>query len=135
MSRPQPRFPEPDTAPFWDATREHRLVYQVCPDTGKPVFYPRRLSPYTGSPLTEWRTAGGYGTVYSFSVVRSNRHPGFKELGAYAVALVDLDEGFRMLSNVVGVDDPVTGIRVGDRLRVHWEDQEGGISLPLFELA
>jgi uncharacterized OB-fold protein len=56
--------------------------------------------------------------------------PGFAELGSYAVALIDLDEGFRMVSNVIGTGE---GVHVGQRVRVTWEDQEGGLSLPLFE--
>jgi uncharacterized OB-fold protein len=130
--RPGPRFPEPDTQPFWEATRERRFIYQVCPDTGKPVFYPRRHSPYTGVLLTEWRESRGEGTIYSYSVVRSNRHPSFKDLGAYAVALVDLDEGFRMLTGIVGVDDPVNDLAIGQRVKLTWEDLEDGYAVPLF---
>ena len=135
MPRPQPRFPEPDTQPFWDATREHKLIYQVDKDTGDVVFYPRRHNPRNGSSNLEWRESKGEGTIYTFSVVRQNRHPAFRDLGAYAVAYVDLDEGFRIMTNIVGVEDPTTGIKIGQRVKLRWEDQEGGISLPLFELA
>lgn len=134
MARPQPRFPEPDTQPFWDATREHRLTYQVDPD-GNVVFFPRRHSPFTGSRELETRESKGEGTVYTYSVVRLNRHPAFKDLGAYAVAYVDLDEGFRILTNIVGVADPVNDVKIGMRVKVKWEDQESGISLPMFEPA
>ncbi|MCC6382214.1 MAG: OB-fold domain-containing protein [Dehalococcoidia bacterium] len=132
MPRPQPRFPEPDTQPFWDATRDHRLLYQVDRTTGQVVFFPRRHSPYTGTTDLEWRESRGEGTVYAFSVVRLNRHPAFAQLGPYAVAYVDLDEGFRILTNVVGVADPTTDVQIGLRVRVQWEDQESGVSLPLF---
>ena len=135
MPRPQPRFPEPDTQPFWDAAREHKLMYQVDKDTGDVVFYPRRHNPRNGSSNLEWRESKGEGTIYTFSVVRQNRHPAFRDLGAYAVAYVDLDEGFRIMTNIVGVEDPTTGIQIGQRVKLRWEDQEGGISLPLFELA
>lgn len=134
-ARPQPRFPEPDTEPFWNATKEHRLTYQVDTTTGQVVFFPRRHSPYTGTDQLEWRESKGLGTVYSYSVVRLNRHPAFAELGPYAVAYVDLDEGFRILTNVTGVANPVTDIKIGMRVKVKWEDQESGIALPLFEPA
>lgn len=133
MPRPQPRFPEPDTQPFWDATRGHKLMYQVDKDTGDVVFYPRRHNPKNGSSNLEWRESKGEGTIYTFSVVRQNRHPAFRDLGAYAVAYVDLDEGFRIMTNIVGVDDPTTDIKIGQRVKVRWEDQEGGLALPLFE--
>lgn len=131
--RPLPRFPEPDTQPFWEATKEHRLTYQKCDDCGTVVFYPRRHCTACGSNNLTWNDSRGEGTVYSFSVVRQNRHPSFKDLGAYAVAYVDLDEGFRILSNVVGVANPVTDVKIGQRVKVQWEDQESGqVSLPLF---
>ena len=135
MDRPQPRFPEPDTQPFWDATKEHRLTYQVDRDTGDVVFPPRSHNPKNGSSNLEWKESKGEGTIYTFSVVRLNRHPAFAPLGPYAVAYVDLDEGFRMMTNIVGVNDPTTDIKIGQRVKVKWEDQSTGISLPMFALA
>ena len=131
MPRPQPRFPEPDTQPFWDATREHRLTYRVCKN-GHTVFFPRSHCPTCGTHELETRDSAGNGTVYTYSVVRLNRHPAFAPLGAYAVAYVDLDEGFRILTNITGVSDPLTDVSVGQRVKVAWEDQEGGLALPLF---
>ncbi len=66
-------------------------------------------------------------------MVRQNRNPAFADLGAYAVAYVDLDEGFRMLTNVVGVDDPTADVRIGQRVRVEFEPQESGeYPIPVF---
>ncbi len=131
--RPLPRFPEPDTEPFWRATREHRLTYPQCNACGTIVFYPRRHCPHCGAADLTWKESKGEGTVYSYSVVRQNRHPAFKDLGAYAVAWIDLDEGFRMMSNVVGVGDPTREISAGQRVKLRWEDQEGGeVALPMF---
>ncbi|MEO6397175.1 MAG: OB-fold domain-containing protein [Tepidiformaceae bacterium] len=131
MPRPQPRFPEPDTQPFWDATKEHRLTYQVC-DRAHVVFFPRAHCPTCGSSKLETRESKGEGTVYSYSVVRLNRHPAFAALGPYAVAYVDVDEGFRVLTNIVGLTDPVAEAKIGQRVKLQWEDQETGISLPMF---
>ncbi len=134
--RPQPRFPEQDTQPFWDATKRHQLTYQTCNDCSNVIFYPRRHCTSCGSSRTTWRVSKGEGAVYTFSVVMQSRHPAFKDLGAYALAYVDLDEGFRIMSNIVGVRDPVKDIKCGMRVRLHWEDQgEGNISLPMFEPA
>lgn len=133
MPRPQPRFPEPDTQPFWEATKRHELTYQTCDQCNNVIFFPRRHCPKCGSTNTTWRTSKGEGTVYSYSVVRQNRNPSFKDLGAYAVAYIDLDEGFRMMSNVVGAGDPTKDITIGMRVRVQWEDQPNSeVSLPLF---
>lgn len=133
MPRPLPRFPEPDTAPFWDATKRHELTYPVCNACGTIVFYPRQHCTNCGSSDLTWHTSKGDGTVYSYSVIRQNRNPSFKDLGAYALAYVDLDEGFRMMTNVVGVNDPTKDITIGMRVKVSWEDQpDSEISLPLF---
>jgi uncharacterized protein len=132
MARPQPRFPEPDTEPFWDATREHRLTYPQCNGCGAIVWYPRRHCTNCGGTDLAWNESQGEGTVYTYSVIRQNRNPAFKDLGAYSVAWVDLDEGFRMMTGIVGVADPTKDIQIGQRVRVAWEDQEGGMALPLF---
>jgi uncharacterized OB-fold protein len=131
MPRPQPRFPEPETQPFWDATKEHKLTYQVC-SNGHVIFYPRTHCPTCGSMNSTVKESAGNGTVYTFSVVRLNRHPAFAPLGPYAVAYVDLDEGFRILTNITGVADPVNDVKIGQRVKVSWDDQESGIALPLF---
>ncbi len=134
--RPLPRFPEPDTEPFWEATKRHELVYQVCGGCDKVIFYPRRYCVQGGKEITDWRVSKGEGEVYTFSVVMQSRHPAFADLGPYAVAYVDLDEGFRIMTNIVGVDNPVEDIRCGMRVKVRWEDQgEGEVSLPMFEPA
>jgi uncharacterized OB-fold protein len=135
-NRPLPRFPEPDTAPFWEATKRHELVYQVCNTTGKVVFYPRRCCADCPSGESTWRVSKGLGTVYTFTVIMQSRHPAFAPLGPYAVAYVDLDEGFRMMTNIVGVQDPTKDIQCGMRVKLRWEDQgEGEVSLPMFEPA
>ena len=79
-----------------------------------------------------WKTSRGEGVVYTYTVIRQIGLPAFRDLAPYAVAWIDLDEGFRMISNITGVNDPTSDIHIGQRVRVSWEDQEGGISLPLF---
>jgi uncharacterized OB-fold protein len=132
MPRPQPRFPEPDTQSFWDATKQHKLTYQVC-DKGHTVFFPRSHCPTCGSRNLQTRESKGEGAIYTYSIVRLNRHPMFAPLVPYAVAYVDLDEGFRIMSNIVDVD--VESLQVGDRVKLAWENQESGVSLPLFTRA
>jgi uncharacterized OB-fold protein len=134
--RPQPRFPEPDTQPFWEATKRHELTYQTCNKCQTVIFYPRRHCTSCGASDTSVQVSKGLGTVYTFSVIMQSRHPAFAELGAYAVAYVDLDEGFRIMTNIVGVQDPVKDVQCGMRVCLRWEDQgEGKISLPMFEPA
>ena len=131
MSRPAPSLDDPDSAPFWRATKEHVLRYQRCDDCGTIVFFPRRhCTGCLGSALS-WHTAAGEGQIYSFSVVRLSRHPFFRTQVPYAVALVDLDEGFRMLSNILASGDPGAVLTIGQRVLVEWEDH-GELSFPVF---
>ena len=125
--RPLPTLLEPDTQPFWEATKNHELRYQVCDDCNKIVFYPRRHCPHCMGLNLSWKTSQGEGSVYTYTVIRQIGHPAFRERAPYIIAWIDLDEGFRMLSTIVG--DEVT---IGQRVRVTWDDQENDISLPLF---
>lgn len=132
--RPMPKFFEPDTQAFWDATKNEQLLYQQCNDCDTVVFTPRSHCTNCGSANLAEKVSSGEGTVYTYSVVRQNRNPAFADLGAYALAYIDLDEGFRMLSNVVGVANPLTDIQIGQRVKVKFEQQEEGEYLiPLFE--
>jgi uncharacterized OB-fold protein len=81
MDRPQPRVPEPDTEPFWEATKKHELTYQQCDACSTVVFFPRSHCTKCGGRALTWKTSKGEGTVYTFSVVRLNRHPAFVNLG------------------------------------------------------
>ena len=134
FKRPLPNAKEHDTRAFWEATKEKKLIYQQCDDCGTVVFYPRaHCTGCVGGNLS-WHTASGRGTVYTFSVVRKAEHPFFRTQVPYAVAWIDLDEGPRILSNIVGVDDPATDIEVGARVMVEWEMHDE-LALPLFRLA
>jgi uncharacterized OB-fold protein len=128
-----PQFPEPDTQPFWDATKRSELIYQQCSTCAEVVFYPRGVCTSCGSSDLTWKTSKGEGTVYTYSVVRQNRNPAFADLGAYALAYIDLDEGFRMLSNVVGIENPLTDVKIGQRVKVQFEKQDSGeYPVPVF---
>ena len=129
-SRPLPNLSELDTAAFWRRTQAHQFAYQQCQDCGALQWHPRaHCSTCVGGQLA-WQVSTGRGTIYSFSVVRQSYHPFFRNLVPYAVAYVDLDEGPRFLTNVVGVDDPGVDVQVGQRVQIEWEDHEG-LAIPL----
>lgn len=130
-TRPLPRLNEPDTREFWEATKHKELRYQQCDDCGTVVWHPRRHCTGCIGGTLRWHTASGSGSLYTFSVVRQSYHPFFRTRVPYAVAWIDLDEGPRMLSNVVGVDDPAADLACGQRLQVTWEEHEE-LSIPLF---
>jgi len=136
-NRPQPGFPEPDTKHYWEGAKAGELRYQTCDDCdGRVNFTPSAHCQACGGSNLTWNVSKGDGTVYTFSVVMQNRIPGFQELGAYAVAYVDLDEGFRMLTNVVVDGDPTQLVSVGQRVKVDFEQQDSGeYPVPIFRPA
>ena len=119
------------SAPFWDATRERRLVLQHCRVCESAIWYPRVLCPGCGSDGLEWRDVAGDGEVYAVSVQHRAAHPGLAGRVPYAVALVDLDAGVRMLSNVIGC--AADRVSVGTRVRPAWEALSDGRHLLMFE--
>ena len=96
-------LPQPDleTQPFWDATREGRLLIKHCNACGEHHFYPRPFCPTCWSDDVEWVEASGRASLYTWSVVYRNDLPPFGERVPYVAAVVDLAEGPRMMTNVV----------------------------------
>lgn len=135
-NRLQPIMPEHDTQAFWEGAKAGELRYQTCDACKGVVFTPRSHCTECGSTRLTTRASKGLGTVYTYSVVRQNRSPAFADLGAYAVAYVDLDEGFRMLSGIVGVGDPTKEVKIGMRVQVEFEPQDSGeYPVPVFRPA
>lgn len=130
--RPEPPI-SPVTEPFWDATREQRLVLQWCRSCATPIWYPRDFCPGCLGTDIEWRASTGTGSVYAVTVEHRPQDPRLADRAPYAVALVDLDDGVRLLSNVVG-GDPL-GVSVGAPVEVAWEPLSDGRHLPVFQLA
>ncbi|MBL6690584.1 MAG: OB-fold domain-containing protein [Pseudomonadales bacterium] len=130
-TRPLPRTDELDTQAFWQATKTKEFKYQQCSSCGTVVWYPRAHCTGCTSGKLEWKTASGRATVYSYSVVRQSYHPFFRNLVPYAVAWIDLEEGPRILSNVVGVDDPLNDVSIGQAVELEWEEHEE-LCIPLF---
>ena len=109
------------------------LRYQRCNACNNVVFTPRAHCDKCGSLELMWQQSAGTGTIYTYSVVRQNRNPAFVDLGAYVVAYVDLDEGFRMMTNIVGIADPLKDVQIGQRVQVEFEPQDSGeYPVPVF---
>ena len=132
-SRPLPKLEELDTKYFWEETKKKRLSYQVCNISNEVVFHPRRHSSRRVEGTLEWRVSSGEGEIYAFSIVRQSYHPFFKELVPYVVAWIDLDEGFRLLSNIVCDDKHLMEIECGKRVELIWEEHSE-LCIPLFRL-
>jgi hypothetical protein len=119
-------FGDAVTAPFWAAAREKRLLLQRCRACGEYQFYPRNFCLGCDSIDVEWVQAKGTGVIYSMTVNRIQVLPDMAP--PYVVALIQLTEGPRLLSNVVSQP-----CRIGDAVRVSWREREGAPPLPVFE--
>jgi uncharacterized OB-fold protein len=113
------------TGPFWDAARQHRLIIQRCGDCGAYQFYPRPFCLRCQSDRVAWADAGGTGEVYAVTTVRMNVIPELPP--PYQVAIVELDEGPRLLGGISGGD-----CAIGDRVEVRWREREVLPPLPMF---
>ena len=137
MSAETPAKPLPqisvEMAPFFEAARRQQLVVQRCRGCGTLRFPARDRCSACLSREAEWVPVSGKGTVFSFAVMHQVYHPGFAAEVPYAVVLVALDEGPRMISNVVGV--PPSEIRVGMPLEVVFEAVSPEVTLPKFRVA
>ncbi len=106
--------PTPDDAPFWEALGQSRLVLPRCRRCGTHIWYPRGFCPSCYSPEVDWVEASGRGTVYSYTVSTRGVGP-WAERAPYVIAYVELEEGPRILSNLVGVDPGE--VRIGQSVR------------------
>ena len=123
-SRPLPKLNELDTGEFWQATANKEFRYQQCANCGTIMWHPRAHCTGCVDGDLRWKVSAGKGPIYSFSVVRLSYHPFFRTKVPYAVAYVDLDEGPRFLTNVTGIDDPLTDVHVGQCVELAWEEHD-----------
>lgn len=123
-------IPNADSRVYWEAAARDELMLKRCAACGKHHFPPRHLCPHCWSDTMEWVRSAGKGAVYSFTIMHRAPTPAFAGRTPYVVALIDLDEGPRMMANIVGDDALAT--RVGDRVRVCYEDRPGDAKVPQF---
>jgi uncharacterized OB-fold protein len=117
--KPLPRLDE-ETRGWWEGLARHELWFQRCRGCGTQRFYARAVCTVCLSSAVEWVRASGRGTVYSFTVTHQNQAPGFREELPYVLAIVELDEGLRMMTNVVGCAPDA--VRIGMPVEVVYED-------------
>lgn len=122
-----------ETRPFWEAAREHRLVFQRCSACKTWRHPPSPICPSCQSFDATWDEVPGTGTVFSYAVVHTPHHPSLRGSIPYACVLVEIDGtdgAVRFLSNLV--DTPVESVAVGQRVEVAWEDMSDQLTVPRF---
>lgn len=133
MSEVQRPLPQPTeiTEAYWKAVNEERLLVQCCQACGHRQFFPRPFCLACESDQVDWKEVSGNGSIYTYTI--NHRAPSaFKTRVPYAVAIVELDEGVRMMANILHAD--LGAIGIGKRVKVTFEAVAQDMKLPQFEL-
>jgi uncharacterized OB-fold protein len=125
--------PDPETQPYWDAARDGKLLIRRCNACKRAYFYPRDFCPHCWSEDVSWEEASGRATLYTWSVVRRNDLPPWPERVPYVAAIVDLEEGPRMMTNVEDCD--IDTLAIGMPLVVDFRQDTEEITAPIFRPA
>ena len=128
-AKPLPQV-TPEMKPFWDAARRHELVVQRCAACGAHRFPARDICSRCLSREAVWTPVSGRGTVFSWAIMHQVYHPGFAAEVPYAVVVIELDEGARLVSNLV--DCTPADIRAGMPVEVVFDDVAPDVTLPKF---
>ena len=128
MPAPAPAV-NPETMEFWTATADGRLLVKRCQDCDNLIWYPRAICPVCSSLRTEWFEVSGRGAIYSYTI--NHRGEGaYQGVPPYVLAYVELDEGLRMMTNIVEADG--ADLAVGLPVEVVFHDTGAGAALPRF---
>ena len=133
---PKRPLPEatPETREFWEGAKRGELRIQRCLACKKAYFFPRPFCPSCSSKDVEWFTASGKASLYSY-VISYRPAYGFQDYVPYVIAVVQLEEGPRMMTNVIGIEPTPENLPIDLPLEVSWDKQDDNITLPLFRPA
>lgn len=132
--KPQP-VPQPESDRYWDGLKNEDIWLQRSKATGKFQFYPREQSisdPASGHDGIEWVQASGNAELFTFAIVHAPPHPGFRDDVPYIAAMVQLEEGVIVPTNIVGVEPEPENLEIGMQLKPVFEHNEGGHTLLMF---
>jgi len=132
-SKPLPK-PTPDTQPFWDGVKRHQLLLPKCKACGQLHYFPRPFCPHCFSWDLDWIQCSGNGKLYSY-VINHRPAPGFEEEAPYVIAVVELDEGPRMLSNLIDIEPTPEAVQVDMPVEILFQDVNEELSMFKFRPA
>ena len=130
--KPLPHIDE-ENRPWWEAAQRHELYIQKCRDCGDLRFHPRALCTSCMSSRTDWVRCAGGGKIYAFTVTNQNQAAGFREALPYVMAWVELDEGVKMMTNIV--DCPPEQVKIGMPVEAVFDDVTPEVTLVKFRPA
>ena len=130
-NKPLP-IPDPVTRPFWDSLKAHAIQLQRCDACGRFIYYPRPVCPGCLLDNLVWSSVSGRGVVHAFTIPHRHPSPAFGSGVPYVVALIELEEGVRMMSNLIDVDPTPQAVKVGLPVEIVYDDVTEEITLPKF---
>ncbi len=133
-TKPVP-VPQPESDHYWEQAKSGKLVFQKCSDCDSVQFYPRILCVACSSRSLDWIESSGKGTLFTFAIAHVPPHPGFREDLPYITAIVELEQGVKMPSQVIGIEPDPDLLHIGMPLEVVFEEISESISLPKFRPA
>ena len=123
---------DPVTRRYWESLKARAMQLQRCSECGRSVFFPRAICPHCGGASLEWRLVSGRATLYSFTVVHRAPTPELQGEAPYVVALVDLEEGVRLMARIRDVEPGADTPRIGEPLVLDYDDVAHEVTLPTF---
>jgi uncharacterized OB-fold protein len=123
-------IPDQDSEPYWKALKNHSLTLQQCSKCNRLRFYPRAFCTHCFSSEFEWVTTSGKGNIHTFSVIFRPGMASFRKEAPYILGLIDLEEGVRMMSNII--DCAVEEVYIGMPVTVVYDDVTSEVTLPKF---
>jgi len=129
-NKPLPEF-RPETKPFWDSCKNHELLLPKSKDTNEFFFYPRAISPGDNMSDVIWEKASGKAKVWTYSIHHMGPTKAYKGDGPYVVALVETEEGVKMMTNIIDCDPK--DVYVGMDVEVVFDDVTPEVTLPKFK--
>jgi len=133
--RPLPHPLAPEAKPYWEGMKQHKLMLPVCQDCKQAHFYPRVFCPHCHSRNLKWTEASGKGKLYAFEILHRSFNPKVKTPLPYVLAMIELQEGPRMLSNLINVKPDPNMIRCDMPVEVVFSKVNDDFTLPFFQPA
>lgn len=125
----------PEAKPYWDGLKDEKLMLPKCGDCNKSFFYPRVACPHCHSRNIGWEQASGKGVLYSFEIAYRSLNPAFKIEPPYVLAMIELEEGPRIMSNLINIEADPAVVKIGTPVEVVFEKQTDDVTIALFQPA
>ena len=131
IKKPEPII-DNDSAIYWQSAKNNKLMVQRVKNSNEYFLYSRQLTKNINDNDTEWIEVIGKGKIYSYTEVSAPAGPAFKEETPYIVASIELDEGARIISNIIKTD--IKNVTIGKRVKVVFKKQSENLTIPMFVL-